>query len=74
MLNEMKLGLKIRPENVVQMPPELKKARQMEATGLPVWDGGLQDQPHIWLEMLGVITHIRKVFDNLAKANQQSGA
>jgi hypothetical protein len=71
MLNEIKLGLKIRPENVVQMPPELKKFRQIEATGLPVWAGGLQDQPHIWLEMMGVITHIRQLFANLAKANTQ---
>lgn len=52
------------------MPPELKKYRQMKATGLPVWAGGLQDQPHIWLEMVGVIEAIQAVFDNLARANQ----
>jgi hypothetical protein len=70
MLNEVAIGLKIRPDRVVQMPPELKKYRQMEVTGLPIWEGGLQDQPHIWLEMMGVIAHIIKVFENLAKANR----
>lgn len=42
----------------------------MKSTGLPVWAGGLQDQPHIWLEMIGVIEAVQTVFDNIARANQ----
>jgi hypothetical protein len=70
MLNQLKAGLKIRPDQVVEKPPELKKLEQVEAMGLPLWEGGLQDQPHIWLEMVGVMHRIRKRFEDLAKASQ----
>ena len=70
MLNQRMAGLKIRPDEVVQKPPELKKFEQMEATGLPVWDGGLQDQPHIWLEMVGIIVMVKNTFKRLAEANK----
>lgn len=72
MLNQIKIGLKIRKDAVVQMPPELKKYNQMKATGLQLWAGGLQDQPHIWLEMLGVIEHTIELHKRLAKANQEA--
>jgi len=72
MLNQLKAGLKIRPNEVVEMPPELKKYKQMKATGLPVWPGGLQDQPHIWLEMIGVIVAVEAVFARLEKAGKEN--
>jgi hypothetical protein len=72
MLNQRKAGLKIRPDEVVEMPPELKKYEQMKATGLPVWDGGLQDQPHIWLEMVGVIVAMKRIFAELDKQAGES--
>jgi len=72
MLTQMSFGLKIRPDEVVEKPLELKKYQQMEATGLPMWAGGLQDQPHIWLEMMGVIRHMIEIRKNLARANKQS--
>ena len=71
MRNQVKAGLKIRPDQVVEKPPELRKLEQVEAMGLPIWDGGLQDQPHIWLEMVGVMMRVRDVFTAQAKASQR---
>lgn len=70
MLNQVNAGLKIRPENVVQKPPELRKFEQMETLGLPLWEGGLQDQPHIWLELIGVILRVRDIYRAPAKASK----
>ena len=70
MLNQRRAGLKIRPDEVVQKPPELVKYEQMLVTGLPMWDGGLQDQPHIWLHMLGVIVNMVTLQETLAKASE----
>lgn len=71
MLNQIKAGLKIRPQDAVEIPPELRKYRQMKQTGLPLWEGGLQDQPHIWLEMLGVIESVVRTFDDLGRSNRR---
>jgi len=67
MLNQLAAGLKISVEERYEMPPELKKYYQMKETGLAVWAGGLQDQPHIWLQMLGAISSTVKTFEALRK-------
>lgn len=63
MLNQLKAGLKVPREERVEKPEELKKYEQMKKLGLPLVAGGIQDQPHIWLEMIGVIENTRKVFN-----------
>ena len=70
MLNQLKAGLKVAPEERVGKPDELKKYEQMKALGLPIWAGGIQDQPHIWLAEFGVIDNIVK----LIKITQSSSA
>jgi len=69
MLNQRKAGLKIRPEEVAEKPPELIKYEQMKVTGLPIWAGGLQDQPHIWLLMMGVIHNTLTIFEVIDRAS-----
>lgn len=60
MLNEIaSLG---RPSQFVEKPLELRKLEQMEELGLPIWAGGIQDQPHIWLNQIGIIRNVRKAF------------
>jgi hypothetical protein len=44
----------------------------MKALGLPLWAGGVQDQPHIWLEEIGIIENTIKLFDAMNRASQQS--
>lgn len=72
MLNLLKAGLKVAPDERQDKPDELKKYEQMKALGLPVWAGGIQDQPHIWLEMVGVIENTIKLFEVMSRASEQS--
>lgn len=65
MLNQLAAGLRLSVEERYEMPPELRKFYQMEATHLSVWEGGLEDQPHIWLLMLGVLSNTVKTFEAL---------
>jgi hypothetical protein len=67
MLNQLAAGLKISVEERYEMPPELRLYYQMETLHLPVWAGGIQDQPHIWLQMLGAISSTVKTFEALRK-------
>jgi hypothetical protein len=71
MLNQLKAGLRVAPDERQEKPDELKKYEQMKALGLPVWAGGVQDQPHIWLEMIGVIENTMKLFETLARTSEQ---
>ena len=42
----------------------------MKATGLPVWEGGLQDQPHIWLGQYGLIDKTFRLFEAIRLASE----
>jgi hypothetical protein len=33
--------------------------------GIPLVDGGIMDQPYIWLQMIGVIKHRESIWRNL---------
>lgn len=70
MLNQLRAGLKVAPEERVGKPDELKKYEQMKALGIPVWAGGVQDQPHIWLEMVSIISNFLKIVE-LANTSAQ---
>ena len=50
----------------MEKPAELQKYEQMKVLGLQVWEGGLQDQPHIWLQMIGVIEATVRLFDAMS--------
>jgi hypothetical protein len=69
MQNQIRANIKIRVESQVPKPPELEKYEQMRVTGLPLIGGGLQDQPHIWLQMVGVISKTIELFDTLARGS-----
>jgi hypothetical protein len=71
MLNQIRAELKVAPEDRHEKPDELKKYEQMKALGLPVWAGGVQDQPHIWLEMIGIIENTLKVFNLVPSTSAQ---
>jgi hypothetical protein len=72
MLNQLKAGLKVRVEERVEKPAELVKYQQMKSTGLPLWAGGVQDQPHIWLYQVLVIEDVIEVFRKLDEASRPS--
>lgn len=69
MLNQLAAGLRLAVEERYEMPPELRLYYQMESTHLPLWEGGLLDQPHIWLQMLGVLRSTVDTFEALRKQN-----
>lgn len=71
MLNQLKVGLNVAEEERVEKPPELKKYEQTLALGLPVWQGGLQDQPHIWLEQVGIMRALLAVFQVADKTSSE---
>jgi hypothetical protein len=47
MQNELRM--KLVPEVIYEKPPELIYYEQQQLTGLPLWAGGLMDQPHLWM-------------------------
>lgn len=62
MIQQQNAGIRLAPDDVAEKPYELKKYEQMKETGLPLVAGGVQDQPHIWLAMLGTIRNTLKIF------------
>jgi hypothetical protein len=72
MVNQQNAGIRLAPEDQVEKPDELKLYEQMRETGLPLVAGGLMDQPHIWLDMLGVIKNTLALNEALNRANAQA--
>lgn len=72
MLNQLRAGLRVAPEERFSKPDELKKYEQMKALGIPVWAGGVQDQPHIWLLEFSVIDNFVRLQETLNRASQQA--
>jgi len=73
MIQQQQAGIRLAPEDLAEKPDELKKYEQMKETGLPLVAGGVMDQPHIWLSMLGVIKNTLALFQAMSRI-QQSGA
>lgn len=68
-LNEIRAGV----NREVPRPPEAYvKLQQCERLGLPLMEGGLMDQPHIWLLEVGVIREVERVFDALTQREEES--
>jgi hypothetical protein len=72
-------GLEEIKANARSKPPEMPEAliiyKQCEALGLPLAEGGLLDQPHIWLLEVGVIKQVTDIFEvvNAAPIEQPQG-
>lgn len=65
---EIRAGLK--PEEpIYHKPPELLLYELVNSTGLPVWSGGLMDQPHIWLGYYRVVDNVYKAFEAIRRRN-----
>ena len=70
---EIRAGLK--PEEpLIAKSPELLRYEMVNTTGLPVWSGGLQDQPHIWLGQYGIIDRVFKIYEAIRIANEEAEA
>ena len=49
------MGLKPKPEDKIQKPEGLVRYELHKDLGIPYVDGGLQDQPFIWIKIHGVV-------------------
>lgn len=67
-LNEIRAGLATKP---IAKPPELRLFEMLQETGLPMWSGGLMDQPHIWLYQYGLIKSVKAMFEAISQASQR---
>jgi hypothetical protein len=69
--NELLNGLTIEDE-VIEKPVELIRYEMVKAFGLPVWEGGLADQPHIWLLQYKIIDTVVRLFESLRIASEEA--
>lgn len=58
--NEIRLNIKIKPEDIIEKPEALERYEQAKELGLPYVAGGLLDQPYIWIQEHGVIQQFLK--------------
>ena len=68
-LNELAAGIDVKPPD---KPEALVLWHQCQATGLPLVEGGLLDQPHIWLQEVAVIINTEALFRRLSEAQTTS--
>ena len=68
-LNELAAGINVKPP---EKPEALVLWHQCQATGLPLVEGGLLDQPHIWLQEVAVIINTEALFRRLSEAQTTS--
>jgi hypothetical protein len=67
-LNEIAAGLK--PETVYEKPEVLIYRDQMDRFGALPYDGGIMDQPYIFMLELGVAEQVSAMFNAINAANQ----
>lgn len=68
----MKMGL-----GVKKMPPKPKALTEYERCkelGLPLFAGGVQDQPYLWLQEVAVVIEQKTLFELLERRNAESEA
>jgi hypothetical protein len=66
-INELKVLLESQPHtlpNIVipEKPEALKLWEQCNTMNLPLYDGGVMDQPHIWLEEWAIVKEVHDLF------------
>jgi hypothetical protein len=55
---------------VPEKPEALILLEQCEALGLPLVEGGLVDQPHLWLEEVAVVRDVKMTFEMIRRRQQ----
>jgi hypothetical protein len=58
-LNELRMGVK--PDEPPVKPEALVLWEQSNKLGLPVWDGGVKAQPHLWLLEAKVVEDVETI-------------
>lgn len=69
-LNEIRMGLK--PKSPPVKPKSLVEYERCKDLGLPLVEGGVLDQPYIWLQEIAIIIEQKQLFELLAKRQQQN--
>jgi hypothetical protein len=75
--NELRLNIKIKPEDIVEKPEALERYEQARDLGLPYVAGGLLDQPYLWVQEHGAIQQFLKewaIVEAIQNAGQVSNA
>jgi len=71
-INEIRMGLRAK---VPKKPDALVMHEKCKALGIPLVEGGVMNQPYIWLQELAVIIEQETLFALLEqKQREQSGA
>lgn len=68
-INEIRMGVNISPK---PKPVPLQLYDMTKELGIPLVDGGVLDQPHIWLLMIGVIRQRETLWRSLIDNAQQT--
>lgn len=68
-INEIRMGVNIPPK---PKPVPLQLYEMTKELGVPLVDGGVLDQPHIWLLMIGVIRSRESLWRTLIDNATQS--
>jgi hypothetical protein len=68
-LNEIEMGLK--PAKIPEKPEALVLYEQCQAFGIPLVQGGVRDQPHLWLMEYAVCAQERELWQALREANRR---
>lgn len=66
-LNERAMGLK--PSGNFEKPEALVRYEQCKDMGIPLIQGGVMDQPHIWLKEWAICAQETQVFESLRRAS-----
>ena len=61
------------PKSIPDKPEALILYEQTRTLGVPLFAGGVVDQPHIWMQAYKVIDDTVKVFEALERANENPG-
>lgn len=67
------MGVKIRPEDYIEKPGALTRYEQIQDLNIPYVDGGLVDQPYLWMQQHGVIRNFLFEWNAVHKALAQEG-
>ena len=73
LINEIRAGLKVRPEEL-QKPEALVLYEQCVQMGIPMVEGGIRDQPHIWLMEYAICSQETELWNAIQSRNQKQNA
>jgi len=72
--NERAEGIKVTEEERVDKPKALTRYEQIQELHIPYVDGGLMDQPYLWMQQHGVIKSFLVEWNATQKALAQLSA